>query len=162
MGCDTKRHKISQNRRRAWKLRNEILSDFLIATAGWARGNYARNSEINMMSDGSKYRGSVTVRNLTTSVPLSTHIPLESSQKATTWTSGDGRGGASIYYRSPAVRKGLGASFCLPWLYCYLSIVQMNSLQPVPSHSVAECQSFRFSAKILAGPPLLESPKKKN
>lgn len=71
------------------------------------------------------------------------------------------RGGVSIYYKGPAGRKGLGARFCLPSLYRYLSIAQINSLRPGPSHSVAECQSFRYSVKILASLFLLESPKKK-
>jgi hypothetical protein len=40
-----------------------------------------------------------------------------------------------------------------------MSIVQLNPYRPRPSHFATESQSYRFSVKIVAGPPLLGGPK---
>jgi hypothetical protein len=40
-----------------------------------------------------------------------------------------------------------------------LSIVQINPFRPSPSHSTTDSQSFQFSVKFLAGPPLLGDSK---
>jgi len=51
------RHKVIQNKPKETAYMKVILRNFvriLIATAGCARGNYIRNSENNMKSDGSK------------------------------------------------------------------------------------------------------------
>jgi len=75
-------------------------------------------------------------------------------------------GGAGTNYGSPIFRKGAVPSvkwarscclrFCLSRLYHYLSLVKVSTFSPSQTHSATESQSFRFRAKFLARPPLLE------